>query len=245
MLKISKRLCTASQYVRSGAMVADIGTDHAYLPIYLALEKRIKRAVASDINEGPLNTARENIKRYSCENIIDTYLTNGLNGIDKFNPTDIVICGMGGELIAKILEDSRELVCNSSIRLVLQPMTMVKELREYLSNGFSTIAENIVFEDNKLYQIICVEYDGVKRLLTNAQLELGPKNIENGGELYERLLFSTIVKKQKKLDGKRLGGQDTKEVECELNELIELSKEIKKWPFMICIISCLRSIQNL
>ena len=228
MFKISKRLCTASQYVRSGAIVADIGTDHAYLPIYLALEGKIKKAVAADINEGPLNTARENIKKYSCEHIIDTYLTNGLKGIEGFNPTDIVICGMGGELIANILEASKELVSNSSIRLILQPMTMIRELREYLSNGFSTIAENIVFEDDKLYQIMCVEYDGVKHALTNAQLELGPKNIENGGEFYERLLFSTIAKKQKKLDGKRLGGQDTTEVESELLELLELSKEIKK-----------------
>lgn len=227
MFKISKRLCTVAQNVRNGAIVADIGTDHAYLPIYLALEGKITRAVASDINEGPLKTAKENIKKYSLENVIDTYLTNGLDGIEKFAPTDILICGMGGELISKII-DSSSFIKDKSIRLVLQPMTMVKELREYLSNEFFTIAENVVFEDGKLYQIICVEYDGTKHTYTNAELELGPKNIENGGKTFEKLLFSTIAKKQKKLDGQRLGGQDTTEVEAELKELQQLLKEIEK-----------------
>ena len=224
MIKISKRLCTVAQHVRHREIVAAIGTDHAYLPIYLALEGKINRAVASDINEGPLATAKENIKKHSLENVITTYLTNGLNGIEKFFPSDILICGMGGELISKIL-DASSYIKNENIRLVLQPMTMIKELREYLSNGFSTIAENIVFEDGKLYQIICVEYNGKQHSYTNAQLELGPKNIENGGEMFEKLLFSTIVKKQKKLEGQRLGGQDTTQVEVELRELQSLLKE--------------------
>ena len=73
MFKISKRLCTVAQYVRNGAIVADIGTDHAYLPIYLALEGKITRAVASDINEGPLKSAKENIKKHSLDHIIDTF----------------------------------------------------------------------------------------------------------------------------------------------------------------------------
>lgn len=236
MFKISKRLCTVAQYVRDGAIVADIGTDHAYLPIYLALEGKITRAVASDINEGPLKSAKENIKKHSLDHIIDTYLTNGLNGIDAFKPTDILICGMGGELISKILASSLY-VRNESVRLVLQPMTMVKELREYLSNGFSAIAENVVFEDGKLYQIICAEYDGRQHKYTNAELELGPKNIENGGEIFEKLLFSTIAKKQKKLDGLRLGGQSTAEVEAELKELQALLKEKQKWHFMSFITS--------
>ena len=106
MLKISERLCTAASYVRDGAVVADIGTDHAYLPIYLALENKITRAIASDVNEGPISKARENISKYNLDNTIDTCIAKGLDGIDKYSPTDIVICGMGGELIAKILDAS-------------------------------------------------------------------------------------------------------------------------------------------
>ena len=221
MIKISKRLCTVADYVRNGAVVADIGTDHAYLPIYLAQTNKIQRAVASDINVGPLDRARINIEKNCLNNVIDTYLTNGLNGIEKFEPTDILICGMGGELIAKIIDES-SYVKNNGVRLILQPMTMVKELREYLSNGFFTIAENVVFEDNKLYQIICAEYDGKEHNLSNAELELGRKNIEGNSEEYKLLLYSTIAKKQKRIDGLRLGGQDTICAEKELEELLML-----------------------
>ena len=198
MLKISERLCTAASYVRDGAVVADIGTDHAYLPIYLALENKITRAIASDVNEGPISKARENISKYNLDNTIDTCIANGLDGIDKYSPTDIVICGMGGELIVQILESS-EYIKKQGIRLILQPMTMVKELREYLQNGYSTIAENVVFEDNKLYQIICVEYDGIIKQYSDIQLELGIKNTENGGDKLKMLLDALIKKKEKKL----------------------------------------------
>ncbi len=227
MLKISKRLCTVAQYVRNGAVVADIGTDHAYLPIYLAEQRKIKGAVASDINKGPLEKAKENIHKYGYDEIIDTCLANGLARIEEYNPTDIAICGMGGELIAQILDES-DYVKKEGVRLILQPMTSVRELREYLSNGYFTIAENIVFEDNKLYQIICAEYDGVKKSYTDAELELGIRNIENGGDMLERLLLSTIAKKRKKLDGLRLGGQSTEKIEKELQELIWLKEGIIK-----------------
>ncbi len=223
MIKLSKRLCTAASYVRNGAVVADIGTDHAYLPIYLALEKKIAIAIASDINEGPISKARENIHKYGLDSIIDTCVANGLDGIEKYEPTDIAICGMGGELIAQIIENSAY-AKKQGVRLILQPMTSVKELREHLQNGFFTIAENVVFEDNKLYQIIVVEYDGIKREYSSAELELGVKNIENGGEMFERLLMSLIAKKEKKLNGLKLGGYDTDEIVKEINELKRLIK---------------------
>ena len=219
MFKISKRLCTAASYVRNGAVVADIGTDHAYLPIYLALENKIQQGIASDINEGPIAKARENIHKYGLDSIIDTCVADGLDDIEEYAPTDIAICGMGGELIAKIIDKS-EYVKKIGVRLILQPMTTIRELREYLQNGFFTVAENIVFEDNKLYQIICVEYDGINRELSNAELELGVKNIENGGELFDKLLDSLIAKKLKKLNGLKQGGYETEEIEKEVNELM-------------------------
>ena len=223
MSKISKRLSAAAQFVRSGAIVADIGTDHGYLPIFLAEQGKISKAIAADINIGPLNSAKENIKKNNLEDIIDTYLTDGLNGIEKYAPTDVVICGMGGELIARIIEDA-PFVKDSKIRLVLQPMTMIKELREYLKNGFLTVAEKIVFEDGKLYQIICAEYDGKYHNLTPAQLEIGAKNIENGGELFGKLLNSVIAKKEKVQKGLHLGGKESSEVDTVLKELYEIKE---------------------
>ena len=219
--KISKRLCTASSYVRDGAVVADIGTDHAYLPIYLALNGRIKHAYASDINEGPIKCARENIHKYGLDDMFDTRVANGLDGIEKYAPTDIVICGMGGELIAKIL-DSSSYVRKEGIRLILQPMTTARELRQYLSDGFSTIAENVIFEDEKLYQVLCLQYDGEFHPLSPIECELGKINIENHSENFVKLLYSTIAKYTKKREGLLLGGQDTKEVDQVLKELEKL-----------------------
>ena len=223
--KLSKRLSTAASYVRSGAFVADIGTDHAYLPIYLVLNGIAVFALASDINEGPILKARENVSKYGLNDKIYTEIANGLDKIEKYKPTDIVICGMGGELIAKII-DSSSYVRNNGIRLILQPMTSAYELRDYLSNGFSTIAENVVCEDNKLYQIMCVEYDGIKHRYSKAELELGQLNIKNKGEEFMSLLSLTINKKKKRFNGLRVGGYDTSEIESEILELEKIKNDI-------------------
>ena len=223
-IKLSKRLSTAVSYVRSGAVVADIGTDHAYLPIYLVSEGIASSALASDINEGPILKAKENILRYGLQNKVFTKIADGLDCIEAFKPTDVLICGMGGELIARIIDQS-SYVKNSKIRLILQPMTSVYELRQYLSNGFSTIAEKVVCEDGKIYQIICAEYDGVVHRYTNLELELGKINIEEKSVEYKELLNSTIAKKQKKLSGLKLGGYDINDVEREIAELERLKNE--------------------
>lgn len=219
--KISKRLCTAASYVRDGAVVADIGTDHAYLPIYLMLNGRVRGAYASDINKGPIDRANENIKKYGLESKIITRVISGLDDIEKYSPTDIVICGMGGELIIKILENS-PYIRQNHVRLILQPMTHVELVREYLQNGFYTIAENVVFEDEKIYQVLCLQYDGGFHALTKVEQELGKINIKNHACEFELLLNSTIAKNQKRLDGLRLGGQDTSEIENYIQELEKL-----------------------
>ena len=228
-LKISDRLHTVSLFVRDGAILADIGTDHAYLPIYLALNNKIKLGYASDINLGPIERAKENIKRFKLEEKIFTNVASGLENIENIKPTDIAICGMGGELIAKII-DASSYVRNNKIRLILQPMTCVKELREYLQNGFSTIDENVIFEDGKLYQIICVEYDGCYHELSEVEKEIGPKNLVNKGTFVDKLINSTIVKKRKIADGMKQGGYDIINIEKEISDLEKLL-----WNFMICI----------
>lgn len=224
-IKLSKRLSTAASYVRSGAFVADIGTDHAFLPIYLVLSGKVDKALASDINVGPIQTAKENIAKFGLTDRIFTEVANGLEGIESYCPTDIVICGMGGELIARILDNSTY-VRNSGIRLILQPMTSVYELREYLSNEFSTIAENVVCKDGKIYQIICAEYDGEKHAYTKTELELGMLNIKSGSAEFMELLNSTIAKKQKRLNGLAQGGYDTHEIQEELNELEKIKNDL-------------------
>lgn len=224
-IKLSKRLSTAASYVRSGAFVADIGTDHAYLPIHLVLSGKAVGALASDINKGPIITAKEHIEKYGLSDKIRTQIANGLENIEEYEPTDIIICGMGGELIAEIL-DASKYVKNSKIRLILQPMTSVYELREYLSVGFSAIAENVVCEDGKIYQIICAEYDGKVHSFTKAELELGKFNILNKTPEFYTLLDSVIAKKQKKLKGLHLGGYDTTEILEEIKDLEKYKNDL-------------------
>lgn len=224
-IKLSKRLSTAASYVRSGAFVADIGTDHAYLPIYLTMKGQVVGALASDVNVGPIDKAKEHIDKFGLSDKIFTQIANGLENIEKYAPTDIVICGMGGELIAEIL-DASDYVKNSEIRLILQPMTCVYELRNYLKDGFSTIAENIVCEDGKIYQIICAEYDGQVHSYTKAELELGRKNIESKTVEFGKLLDATITKKKKIFSGLSLGGYETTEIEKEINELEKIKNDL-------------------
>ena len=220
-LKLSKRLSAAASFVRDGAVCADIGTDHAYIPISLVLDGRVKYAIASDINEGPILKAKENIEKYGLSDKISVRIADGLNGIEEYKPNSIVICGMGGELIARIINDC-DYVKQQGIQLILQPMTSIAELREYLSHGFKIYDEDIVFDADKLYQIICAEYDGNEHEYTNAELEIGKINIEKRPPLYKNLVNSFIDKKKKRYNGLRLGGHPTVDVENEIKELEKL-----------------------
>jgi len=165
-MKLDTRLETAASFVREGAVFADIGTDHAYLPIALLLRGQIRCAIAADIASGPLQTAMEHIA--SCErdgvslsDRIRLMQTDGLIGLDTAEPavTDIAVCGMGGELIAEIVAQA-SFVRNREIRLILQPMTMQAHLRRSLAEmGFFVETERLCKTANdKIYSVICCHY---------------------------------------------------------------------------------------
>ena len=176
--ELDNRLLACASLVRQGSVAADIGSDHAYLPIYLVRHKISPRAIASDINEGPVNRAKMNVRLSQLSDKIDVLLADGLDKAASYKPDDIIIAGMGGELIRDILNAS-EYVKNTGVRLILQPMTMPHILREYLAdNGFNITDEKICAAQDKYYQIICAQYDGVKRSFTEHELLLGKINIE-------------------------------------------------------------------
>ena len=210
--KLSARLLAAADFVRQGSFVADIGSDHAYLPIYLCNLGKIRGALASDINEGPVARAKINIASYHLGKKISVLRTDGLSGVEKFAPDDIVICGMGGELICSII-DAAEWTKNKNIRLILQPMTHAEKLRAYLiSNGFSIIGETLLKED-KIYQIICAEYSGDISDYSETELIFGKHNIEKKNDVffeYARYVRSVFVTRR---DGKRSSGADVSEEE--------------------------------
>ncbi len=205
---LSPRLRAAASLVRSGSFVADIGTDHAYLPIALCLEGRIRGGVASDINEGPVERGRQNIKKYGLEERLLCFRADGLDTVECYSPEDILILGMGGELIARILGDA-PWTKNPDIRLCLQPMTHAEVLRRFLSeNGYEILEELTVAEDGRIYQLLCAAYGGEKQSYTEAELLLGKINIERRTDTFLLFAKKTLGLIERRIDGKRGAGED-------------------------------------
>lgn len=147
---------SAVKYVRRGAVFADIGTDHAYLPIYLLKEGIIERAVLSDVNRGPLASAEENAREAGVLDRVELVLTDGAAALEGRGITDLAIFGMGGELIADIIERAPFLK-NENIRLVLQPMTKQPLLCDYLAErGFGVEGECYTCDAGRFYRTLCV-----------------------------------------------------------------------------------------
>ena len=221
ILKLTPRLRAAAELVESGSFVADVGTDHAYLPIALCLEGRIRGGVASDINQGPIDRARENIKKYGLEGSLDAVRTDGLDGIERYSPDCIMILGMGGELIARILNDA-PWTRKRGLRLCLQPMTHPEKLREFLlSEKYSIIDEKIVIEENRIYQIILAEYNDMSQEYSEEQLLLGKINIERRSAELLKLAEHYVSVIEKRADGKRSAGADVAEDEMLIKKIKE------------------------
>lgn len=153
-MKLSKRMSTVAHMVNKCNAVADIGTDHGYVPIYLVKNDITKKAFACDINKGPLEKAQININSYNCNESIETRLGSGLTVIKPFEVDTAVIAGMGGMLIIDILKDSIETV-QSLKQLILQPQLDVGEVRKYIhSIGFKIEDEEMLIDEGKYYTVI-------------------------------------------------------------------------------------------
>lgn len=151
---------------------ADIGTDHAYIPVCLTLSGKCKRAIACDIRRGPLDRAEKTISSYGAADLVQTRLGGGLTPLTPGESDAIIIAGMGGILIAQILAEGAA-IAKSARQLILQPMTAVPELREYLiSNGYKIEKEYLAREDNKIYNIISAA-PGESEPYTAVQLYMG------------------------------------------------------------------------
>lgn len=218
--KPDTRLCSAIPYLKRGGRVADIGTDHAYLPIYLVAEGISAQALACDINEGPIRSARANIAAAGLDDRISTLRTDGLCGVEQFHPDDVMIFGMGGELIARILADA-PWVKSEKIGLILQPMTRIATLRAWLlENGFTITGETITLED-KYYQTVAARYTGVVAHYTECELLIGRKNIEERPPHFEGLVRHEIGVLNAIIRGKSRSANADTEAETRLVRALE------------------------
>ena len=218
---LDKRLLSCADYVRAGAVFADIGTDHGYLPIFLLKAGRIKRAYLSDVNSGPLSSAERNARIEGLSDKCEFILTDGAASLIGKEITDYAICGMGGELISRIIEDAPHLK-DQSLRLILQPMTKQEHLRRYLaSSGFAVIDEHFSYDSGKYYVTMLVEYTAIEREISESEAELGIK-VVHGDDRVEYLGFLDGKRRAvlKAILGKESGGYDAP-VEKALLKMIE------------------------
>ncbi len=154
---LTPRLSAVFESVGECEFLCDVGCDHAYLPIALVKNKKIKKAYACDVREGPLCAAEKNIRLNGFTNEIKTVLSDGLKAVSDESFDCITICGMGGILISEILSASAS-CAKKAKKLILQPMTEIEFLRKYLfDNGFTIYDEKIVRENNRYYTVICAK----------------------------------------------------------------------------------------
>jgi len=234
--KLSRRLHAAFLLVREGKRAADIGTDHALLPIALVKSGRCPSAVASDINKLPLEKAKENIERECVGLKIKTLLANGALGLEGL-AEDYIIAGMGGELIVDIVKASPFLK-SPDLHLILQPMTKIPVVRRFLWDSGFEIDREVYLEDmGHFYTVISSYYTGKKREYTTLEAELGQKAFRENlsreslaavkGEIKLKLFDL-----ENKIQGKRIAGistEDEQSLKCALEDtLCETERKINE-----------------
>lgn len=228
--KLTRRLTAAFALVREGRTVADIGTDHAYLPIALVKEGKCERAYASDIGKGPLERARENISQAGLCSQIETVLTDGALYFDGI-ADEFIIAGMGGELIYRIISQAPFLK-SENVHMVLQPMTKVPYIRTALLNdGFYIDKESLVKEDGKIYTVMSVYWDGKKRELSPLEALTGRVEdaVADGNTQYFCDLLSLLTHDlDNRIYGKREAGEDTSEEGMLRRQLQELRRKLNE-----------------
>ena len=217
MIKLDTRLKMAAEEVRDGKRIADIGTDHAYLPAYLIENNICPFAIAADIGKGPLENARKVVSASKdLSEKIELRLSDGLKEIKEDEVDDIVIAGMGGILIAEILT-AAPWVKNKSKRLILQPMSHAEDVRKYLcENSFEILKEKACTDGKHNYIIITAEFADKENDKDDAfyykgliQYDLSPD-----AQRYHNSRMASLIKKR---DALQKAGQDVEDIEKIIN----------------------------
>lgn len=209
----------------TGKIIADIGTDHAYIPIELAKNNVIQHAFACDINQGPCDIARTNIENEGFSDIIEVRLGGGLSVISAGEAEEIIIAGMGGKLISEIL--SADIEKAKASRLILQPMNAQAELRHFLiDNGFKITCEDLETEGFKVYNIFTAEKGTQAHFDREIDYHIPPS-------LYNHRCIQHLIHKKtreftKILDGLKLSAQKQNDKITEYEQLLADLNSIKR-----------------
>ena len=223
-IELSKRLQAVADMVSAGNITADIGTDHAYIPIYLIENKIVPKAFAMDVNKGPLDIAAEHVNSYGFNNDITLRLSDGLFALKEGEAESVVIAGMGGALVIRILESSMNVV-NSLKELILQPQSELMKVRGFLiDNGFYIEEENMVLDEGKYYPMMRVlppSKGKVDDKWSDTELYYGKLLLESGNEVLKEFIL-----KEKSIKEDILNRLKSNENEKHLKRINELNDEI-------------------
>lgn len=199
-MDISLRLMKICEMVDKCDIVADIGTDHGYVPIWLVSNDICKYAIASDINSGPLKKAKLNVEIEGLNDKIQLRLGAGLSTLIENEAQCIIIAGMGGNLIRDILEEHIEILKSCKF-MILQPVQNPEVLRKYIySKGFFILDEELCYDENKYYEIIKISYGSCHETVDSIYYEIGKKLLEKRHPLVKPFLMNKIGKYENILD---------------------------------------------
>lgn len=198
-MELSKRLQAVADMLSKGKVVADIGTDHGYIPIHLIQSNKCEKVYAMDINKGPYEKAKLHIAGNGLSSQITTRLSDGMKALNQGEVNAIIIAGMGGGLVIKILEQDKRL-WDEIDEFVLQPQSELHKVREYLQeNKFKIVEENMIYEDGKYYPMLKVE-KGTDSAYTNSELMYGKLLIRERNPILSEFLEKEIQVKKSILD---------------------------------------------
>lgn len=223
-MELSRRLQAVADLVSEGVIVADVGTDHGYIPIYLLKEGKGLRAIAMDINQGPLSRATAHIFEQGLSDRIETRLSDGVRQLKVGECECVVIAGMGGALTIHILEEGKE-VFRSLKEFVLQPQSEIRKVRQYLNeNGYCVIEENMVLEDGKYYPMMKV-INGTSVAYNTVELRFGKLLLEQKHPVLKMFLEREARKKEIIIEN--LSKESGEHIEVRRKEIQEKLEEIK------------------
>ena len=224
-MELSMRLNAVACLVTPGNRLADVGTDHGYIPIYLVKENKIPHGIAMDVNRGPLQRAKEHIREEQLENRIETRLSDGVEALSPGEVDSVVIAGMGGALTIRILENGED-VLEQLKELILQPQSEIGKVRRWLGDhGFRIIEEDMVLEDGKYYPMMKAVH-GSMNLRREIDAMYGPVLLEKKHPcLGQYLKWERQVKKKVMVQLENAIGDGAEKRKREVKQALELNRQ--------------------
>ena len=219
-MELSKRLQAVADLVDDGLIVADIGTDHGYIPIYLVKEQKCRKAFAMDVNEGPLLRAKEHIAEHGLSHLIEVRQSDGVKALAPGEAECVVVAGMGGALTIKIMEEGKEIFRDLKA-FVLQPQSELEKVRQYLyENNYHVVREDIVLEDGKFYPMM--------KVVNGQTSEYDSKELRYGKELLRQKhpVLKQLLEKEQQTKETILSHLNPDSGEHVQNRIDELKREI-------------------